>query len=89
MPPELSELVQLPASMYEIWQVFISLHNSRNSGFQANPIAYSEIQAYYSLYQTVPDAWEIETIKRLDFVVLQIFSDEQEKEQKKRKTSAR
>lgn len=69
--------------MIAMWSTFVDLHNSRSAGFQANPIAYSEILAYYTLHQIVPDLWEVQTIKRLDNVVLQIFAEEQEKQQKK------
>jgi hypothetical protein len=83
MPPELEELITLPASMYDIWGVFVELHNSRSAGFSANPIAYSDIQAYYNLHQIVPYKWEIIAIKRLDAVVMQMQAEEQEKASKK------
>lgn len=69
--------------MVGVWATFVDLHNSRSVGFSANPIAYSEILAYYTLHQIVPDLWEVQTIKRLDNVVLEIAAIEQEKQAKK------
>lgn len=61
----------------------MDLHNSRSAGFQANPIAYSEILAYYTLYQTTPDAWEVSAIRRLDGVVMQVYAEEADKANKR------
>ena len=55
----------------------------------ANPIAYSEISAYYSLNKEEPEVWEVKTIKRLDSVVLQHYAELQEKEQKKAQSKAK
>lgn len=70
--------------MLQIWSIFIDLHNTRTAGMSgANPIAYSEILAYYSLNKEEPEVWEVKTIKRLDSVVLQYYAELQAKEQQK------
>lgn len=76
----------MPENLVYLWQHFINLHNSRTAGMSsANPIAYSEILAYYTLLQEQPDNWEIVTIRRLDIAVLEHFADLAEKEKNKAK----
>ena len=76
--------------MLQLWSTFIELHNTRIAGMSgANPIAYSEILAYYSLNKEEPEVWEVKTIKRLDSVVLQHYAELQDKEQKKAQSRAK
>ena len=73
--------------MYNIWSIFIDLHNTRTAGMSgANPIAYTEILAYYSLLKDDPEDWEIKAIKMLDRVVLDMYAEQQKQEQEKAKT---
>lgn len=73
--------------MYNIWSIFIDLHNTRTAGMSgANPIAYTEILAYYSLLKDNPEDWEIKAIKMLDRVVLDMYAEQQKQEQEKAKT---
>lgn len=85
--PELDELLTLPASMEQVWYWFVSLNNARSSnGFGVNPIQYSEMKAYFDLINVEPEEWEVNTIKQLDIVAMQIFADQQKREQEKQKT---
>lgn len=82
--PELKELIELPPTMRFVWYWFIDLHNSRtSSGFASNPIQYSEIKSYFDLKDIVPMEWEVQLIKQLDLVALQIQAEEAEKKSKK------
>lgn len=84
------DLVEIPLSMQSIWRHFINLHNTRTAGMSGvNPIQYSEISAYFSLNQEVPEVWEVNTLRRLDSVVLEHFADLADKEQKKAKNKTK
>lgn len=78
--------MEFPASMMYQWSYFIALHNKRSSnGFGINPISYTEMQAYFNLIGYRPEEWEIDLISKLDSTVLQVHSEQQEKESKKKK----
>jgi hypothetical protein len=60
------------------------LHNARGSnGFGINPIAYTEIKAYFDLMQIEPEEWEVTLIKLFDNEALQAYAKEAEAERKK------
>lgn len=70
----------LPGAGIHIWQTFIRLHNRRGSnGMGANPILWTDIDAFIRLsgFQLAP--WEIEIIEDLDLA----FFAEQAKAEKK------
>lgn len=77
---EIHELVDLPDSMSFVWRYFIDLHNARSFGNSINPIAYSDMKAYFDMYSIVPMDWEINTIKQLDVIAMNAYSEEAEKE---------
>jgi hypothetical protein len=87
VPKELENLLQIPEGLYDIWSIFISLHNSRGSnGYSLNPISYTDILSYYTLYQLEPSKWEIETIRRLDGVALEEAANQSKREQQRSKS---
>ena len=43
------------------------------------------MQAYFNLIGYRPEEWEIDLISKLDSTVLQVHSEQQEKESKKKK----
>jgi len=47
----------------------------------ANPLSFSDIYAFFSLYNIDVLPWEIKVIKAFDNAVLKIHQDQQEKEQ--------
>lgn len=64
-----------------VWLYFIELHNSRSyNASGVNPISYADILAYFTLLGIEPQEWEIQVIKRLDFIALKMQSDEIEKQ---------
>lgn len=75
---ELQDLATLPDSMGYVWGWFIELHNARTSnGFGLNPITYVDMQAYFDLYQIVPQDWQVQLIKQLDSIALSAFAKQQ------------
>ena len=62
------------------------LNSARSSnGFGVNPLQYSEILAYASLQGMQFQPWEVEVLRVLDNVVLQVYADKQKQESKKAK----
>lgn len=60
------------------------MHNARgSSGFGINPIAYTEIKAYFDLMDIQPEEWEVNLIKSFDNEALQAYAKEAEAERKK------
>lgn len=68
-PDELHNPPPSPAVDY-LLGYFYQLHLSRQHGMGANPILYSEMTAWQQLYHIPLAEWEIEAIKRLDFLYL-------------------
>jgi hypothetical protein len=60
----------IPNSCLHVWEWFLQLDSSRQSGMQANPISFSDIQAFFQLHNVQPDDWEISLIKQLDRIAL-------------------
>lgn len=70
-----------------MWTWFLDLHNSRTSnGYGANPISYSDMKAYFDLFQITPNEHEVITLRQLDNIALKAFSDKIQKEQAKVKS---
>lgn len=57
-----------------IWGWFVELHNTRQSGFSANPISYQEIESFCRLTGALIPPWELSVIRRIDREVLGIFN---------------
>lgn len=86
VPKELLNLVELPDIFRESWGWFIDLYNARSSGLTAaNPISYTEIQAYFQLMQIEPEPWEISVIKQFDSIAREIEFKQAKTENKKKK----
>lgn len=57
----------LPPAMNYLWSVFLRLANRRSSnGFGANPIPWTEIEAFSRLTRTRLTPWEVEIVEMLD-----------------------
>lgn len=57
----------LPREMRYLWRTFLSLHRARGSnGWGANPIAWSEIDAFCRLTGTALDPWEVDAVRAVD-----------------------
>jgi hypothetical protein len=61
-----------PESLQYIWEWFIKLNNTRQSGMAASPITYQEILAFCTLYEIKMCQWELDLIKLLDRVALSV-----------------
>jgi len=78
-PKELTEQVELPESLNECWDWFLSLSKSRLSGFGASPIMYSEMWSYFSLIGVEPDKYEVDIIKMFDSIAMSSAREQEEK----------
>lgn len=73
--------------MQYIWKYFLDLNRKRTgNGFGPNPITYSEILAYFSVYRIEYDDLEIALIDVLDGIAMEHFAEEIEKENNKNKS---
>ena len=60
-----------PQLVSHVWSAFISLSNTRTSGFNGpNPITYEQIKAWKELTDTPLDARDVEAIVRIDRVYM-------------------
>ena len=63
-----------PRLLSHVWSAFISLSNSRTSGFSGpNPITYEQIVAWKQITEYPLLAWETEVIIRLDKTYLGVY----------------
>ena len=67
---------------WHVWQVYHKLSRTRQNGMGANPISYTEIQAYCQLHHDPLATWEIEAITGMDAAFLTSVHEEQEKPKK-------
>lgn len=63
-----------------VWRYFIDLHNARSFGNSINPIAYSDMKAYFDLNKIDAMEWEVQAIKQLDNIAMKAYSEEAEKQ---------
>jgi hypothetical protein len=75
-PAELVEIQNSVPPFPYLWDWFVSLANSRQSGLAANPITEQEIRAFCENRSMRMCVFEIEAIKRLDRISLTDFSKE-------------
>lgn len=61
---------EFPEALQYVWEWFIKLNNTRQSGMAASPITYQEILAFCTLYEIKMCEWELDLIKLLDMVAL-------------------
>lgn len=55
--------------------IFQQLSLSRQAGMALNPITYAEMVAWSQLYHTRLEMWEIEVIKQLDLIFLNVQNE--------------
>ena len=62
---------EFPTLLSHVWSAFISLSNSRTSGFSGpNPITYEQILAWKQLTEQPLSSWEVVAIKKLDSIYM-------------------
>lgn len=90
VPPELENLLELPEEMIFIWKYFMDLNSKRqNTGYGFLPLTYSEIKAYYDLFDLPYDSFEVQIICLLDSVAMQYYNEEAEKKQQELKNKTK
>ncbi len=72
--PKDLEVPDCPQSMVSILNIFYELSSARQNGMSANPIAWYEIKAYVELTGQWLDRWEVDTIRALDRIFLEVFA---------------
>jgi len=75
--------IHIPMEGMYIWEWFMDLANSRQSGFGISPISYSELKAWSELSSTYLYTWEVSIIRRMDQCFIKVIN-----EFSKRKTSS-
>ncbi len=68
---ELQNLPVLPRETAHVWNWFCDMCRGRTSGFNIDPIVWSDMWAYFNLYRTKPQRWEVEAIRALDDALLE------------------
>ena len=64
--------------------MFIDLDSTRTSnGFGINPIQYSEMLAYFELFNIEPEDYEITAIRLLDSIAREHFNKNMKEDKKK------
>jgi hypothetical protein len=66
-----------PDRYAHIWNVFLEIHTGRSySANGPNPLSWSDIRAYDSLFSLSLQDWEIRAIKALDLVWLRAMGED-------------
>lgn len=81
-PKELDNLIELPPEFAKVWEDFINLSSSRQSGFGISPLTYTEIKSYTELMGIELEPWEVNMIKLFDRVTVSEVNKQQEKKSK-------
>lgn len=63
-PPE------IPLCFQYVFNWFLQLSGRRQSGFNLQPISYSEIKAFFELKRETPQQWELDLIIAFDNIFL-------------------
>jgi hypothetical protein len=81
-PKELMDLLECPKALKECWNWFLTLNQTRSTGFGASPITYTEMRNYFILVDIEPLPEEIHIIKVFDSIALEAMAKQQEKKKK-------
>lgn len=60
----------MPLDTAHVWGWFLDLHTARTSGMSANPISFTEIDAYCRLNGLALSSWELGLLRRVDVEAL-------------------
>jgi hypothetical protein len=82
--PLLTPIKVSPAVTY-LWEYFLDLNNTRQSGMGVSAINYTEIKSWCDLTGNTLSAFEVRVIKMLDSVFLAHYNKQSEKETSKDK----
>ena len=71
--PQELEGPEFPRLVSHVWSAFISLSNSRSTGYSGpNPITYEQIKAWKELTDTPLDSRDVEAVVRIDAVYMRV-----------------
>ncbi len=73
--PEDLEAIELPPILVYLLGYFQQLSSARQCGMSLNPLSFSEIDAWSRLYHLSLETWEIDVIKQLDLIYLNVNSE--------------
>ncbi|WP_420801047.1 phage tail assembly chaperone [Phocoenobacter skyensis] len=73
--PQELDIQQPSFAVFYLLDYFAELSASRQSGMTLNPILYSEIEVWARLKGICLSAWEVETIKQLDLIFLNVHQE--------------
>jgi hypothetical protein len=78
----LSGLPTLPQHLNYLWNFYQELQLTRyNNGWSAQPLTYTEIYSWSKLRRILLDAWELDSLLKLDDLFLSIEAKAQEQRQ--------
>jgi hypothetical protein len=63
---------QCPLETAYLWSWFHEINGGRTCGMAANPLQFTEIEAWSRLTGNTPNPWEVSLLKRLDTAFLQV-----------------
>jgi hypothetical protein len=77
-------LPTLPPDLRYLWDYFLEISFSRrNYGWGVTPLSYSEIYAWRKLRGIRLDAWELDTLVRIDAVFLTVEAEAEAQRRKR------
>ena len=84
-PKELEDLIELPDSIKYIWKYFIDLDRKRsNTGYGPLALQYSEILAYFNLFNIDYESIEIEILMLMDDTAMAYYNEKIKEENSKK-----
>ena len=90
VPEEYENLPELPTEATQVWNWYVQIAQSRGSnGYGPNALSNQEIKAFFELEGFMPDAWEVNLIRKLDSAYMQHISKQSEKERKKSESKSK
>lgn len=83
MPEEFLELTAIPCPplLRYLWKAFLELSGARGRGADGSPeaIPYTELEAWMRLTKRSLNVWEVEVLKRLDVLFLNMQAEQADK----------
>jgi hypothetical protein len=66
---------ELPLLLRVLWEHFLALNRTRQAGMGANPLTYTEIDAYCRLNRIDFTPWELDCLLDIDTALLSVWKD--------------
>lgn len=83
--PEEDLPTDVPYGTRYLWDIFIELTHTRDSGMGVSGIKYSEVVAYCSIINCKLTEWEVSLVMDLDRIYIRTYNSIREQETKKPK----